>query len=92
MRRVFSNNNIVTYDDHIRKKKELAKRNFTILKGVNACIPPKTMLHAPESYICYEKYMGTNINETNTLYPYGLVKQHAYKKDEMLYYTQDCDC
>jgi hypothetical protein len=79
MRRVFSNNNVVTYDDHIRKKKGMANCNYTIVKKENEYIPPKIMLHAPTSYIYYEKYMSTNINETNTLYPYGLVKEFPYK-------------
>lgn len=92
MRRIFSNNNVVTYDDHIRKKKKMAICNYTIMKKENEYIPPKTLLHATTSYIYYEKYMSTNINETNTLYPYGLVKENEYKKDEMLYYTQHCHC
>ena len=92
MPRIFSNGIIVNCDDYIKRKKELAKRNFTIMRGVEACIPPRTLLQGATSYICFDELVNKDITMTRKLYPYGLVRQNSYKKDEVVYYTRDCDC
>jgi hypothetical protein len=92
-RRIFSDNKIVSYDDHNKKIKAYAKSKFTMMKGIPACVPPKTIIQGTTSYICYNnadtRYLK---NSSLTMYPYGIVFKNTYKQDEYLYGFENCDC
>ena len=92
-RRIFSDNNIVSYDDHNKKIKSYAKTKFVMMKGIPACVPPKTIIQGTTSYTCYSNPNATYLkNNALSMYPYGLVFKETYKQDEYLYGFENCDC
>ena len=94
-RRIFSDNNpIVSYDDQNKKIKAYAKTKFVMMKGIPACVPPKTIIQGTTSYICYSNNPNATYLKNNsfTMYPYGIVFKETYKQDEYLYGFENCDC
>jgi hypothetical protein len=92
-RRIFSDNPIVSYDDQNKKIKAYAKTKFVMMKGIPACVPPKTIIQGTTSYICYSNPNSSYLkNNSPILYPYGIVFKETYKQDEYLYGFENCDC